>query len=48
MGIIVAVVVLCRSGSKQLGSAFFGPVGVKVLPKAKVRRVMVVVFHLYL
>ena len=48
MGIIVAVVVLCRSGSKQLGSAFFGPVGVIVLPKAKVQWSLVVVFHLYL
>jgi len=48
MGTIVAVVVLCRSGSKQLGSAFFGPVGAKALPKAKVQRLLVAVFHLYL
>ena len=46
MGIVLVVVVLCKSGSKQLGSAFFGPVGVIVLPSAKVPWSREVVFHL--
>jgi hypothetical protein len=46
MGTIVAAVVLCKSGSKQLGSGFFVPVRAKALPKAKVLRLLVAVFHL--